>query len=141
MKKYLTYDKSLDLVRRFGTPRYDVYSAVYDGKSRRVARSWNVNTPDKVFKGVAVEIILDNCALIVLGIEQFEIGRYYRSNFYPESMSRDSLFAESIFQIDVANRTGNVKICRKLVDEWTRREDVSSYGESHRFLIDNRGVL
>ena len=52
-------------------------------------------------------------------------------------LNEDNLFAETLHYISCAMRTGDVRICRRIADEWKFRGKIERYGEAHRFLIDN----
>lgn len=135
MEKYLIYNKNFDLVKRFGKERFDILS-YRSLNNHLISRAWDVSTPDHVFNGIAVEFIIDDCILINLGYDTGDfIYRMGISDF--KNLNEDDLFAETLHHMRCYSITNDIKICRKIVDEWKFRGKVERYGEAHRFLINN----
>ena len=136
MEKYLIYNKNFDLVKRFGKERYDIL-AYGTLNNHFISRAWDVSTPDHVENGIAIEMIVDSGILIRMGLKQNDFICRAEQTILFSDLNEDNLFAETLHYISCAMRTGDVRICRRIADEWKFRGKIERYGEAHRFLIDN----
>ena len=136
MEKYLIYNKNFDLVKRFGKERYDILIN-RNLNNHHISRAWNVSTPDHVDNGLAIEMVIDNCMLIRMGLDQNHFIYRAEQTILFSELNEDNLFAETLHYMRCYSITNDIKICRKIVDEWALRGKVERYGEAHRFLMLN----
>lgn len=132
MQKHPFYDKQLDLVRKFGKERYDIWCFRTTGI--HASRAWNVKFAN--FNAVFVEYVFNDRIDIVLCFNEEDF--VLRPAHFSLAIFDNDLFAESIRSINLAFKNCDVTMCRKIVDEWAARGKVYRYGEAHNFLINNR---